>query len=150
MPSYIIHVTRMVEEMSWAEVVADTPEDAVKLARRALDGERTDGTSAEIDDDIDTNWSDGSGGDPIEISSITDASGKVVWTPPVVPALNLEALLTAYVELHVGLQDMIAGGRLTEADTPDDFLWLTQALKTIDAARKPVAEPQGVLFDAPV
>lgn len=43
------------------------------------------------------------------------------------PAPN-EALLAHYRRLHDGLSDMIEGGRLTEADIPDDYHWLVEML----------------------
>ena len=46
------------------------------------------------------------------------------------PALlkALQAMRTAYGRLHDGLSDMIEGGRLTEADIPDDYQWLVKQL----------------------
>lgn len=40
----------------------------------------------------------------------------------------LQAMIKAYGRLHDGLSDMIEGGRLTEADIPDDYHWLVQQL----------------------
>ena len=39
------------------------------------------------------------------------------------------SLYSAYGKLHDGLSDMIEGGRLTEADIPDDYKWLIFMLK---------------------
>lgn len=35
---------------------------------------------------------------------------------------------TAQEKLHDGLSDMIEGGRLTEADIPEDYDWLVKSL----------------------
>lgn len=37
-------------------------------------------------------------------------------------------LLGSYKALHDGLSDMIEGGRLIEANIPDDYQWLVRAL----------------------
>jgi hypothetical protein len=39
-----------------------------------------------------------------------------------------EYLLVLYAKLHDGLSDMVESGRLTEADIPDDYQWLFEAL----------------------
>jgi hypothetical protein len=39
-----------------------------------------------------------------------------------------EYLLVLYAKLHDGLSDMVESGRLTEADIPDDYQWLVEAL----------------------
>jgi predicted protein tyrosine phosphatase len=39
----------------------------------------------------------------------------------------------AYEKLHDGLSDMIEGGRLTEADIPDDYQWLVETLVNCNA-----------------
>lgn len=36
-----------------------------------------------------------------------------------------------YQKLHDGLSDMIEGGRLTEADIPDDYQWLIESLENL-------------------
>ncbi len=36
--------------------------------------------------------------------------------------------LAEYQRLHDGLSDMIEGGRLSEADIPDDYQWLVEIL----------------------
>lgn len=38
-----------------------------------------------------------------------------------------------YERLHDGLSDMIEGGRLTEADIPDDYQWLVETLVQCNA-----------------
>ena len=38
-----------------------------------------------------------------------------------------------YERLHDGLSDMIEGGRLTEADIPDDYQWLVETLVACNA-----------------
>lgn len=43
-----------------------------------------------------------------------------------------EALLE-YGRLHDGLTDMIEGGRLNEADIPDDYQWLVETLERLAA-----------------
>lgn len=44
----------------------------------------------------------------------------------------------AYSKLHDGLSDMIEGGRLAEADIPDDYRWLVNMLAELAALN-----PQG-------
>jgi hypothetical protein len=36
-----------------------------------------------------------------------------------------------YQQLHDGLSDMIEGGRLKEADIPEDYAWLVRALEAL-------------------
>lgn len=42
--------------------------------------------------------------------------------------LSLRGKLRGYHILHDGLSDMIEGGRLKEADIPDDYRWLVETL----------------------
>lgn len=48
-----------------------------------------------------------------------------------VQAEQISDALHAYHRLHDGLSDMIEGGRLTEADIPDDYQWLVNSLERI-------------------
>ena len=47
------------------------------------------------------------------------------------PAAEQKRLILAYRELHNGLLDMLEGGRLKEADIPEDYDWLMQQLSRI-------------------
>lgn len=42
-----------------------------------------------------------------------------------------EDLLDEYRKLHDGLSDMVEGGRLREADIPDDYQWLVSSLEKL-------------------
>jgi len=44
--------------------------------------------------------------------------------------------MRAFRELVSGLENMIQSGRLSEADIPDDYLWLTDTLGRIDLTRR--------------
>ena len=53
-------------------------------------------------------------------------SNRLQHTAAVTQAL--QAMYKAYGRLHDGLSDMIEGGRLTEADIPNDYHWLVKQL----------------------
>lgn len=45
-----------------------------------------------------------------------------------------EAFISHACALVEGLRDMLAAGRLTKADIPDDFAWLTAACSLCEAS----------------
>lgn len=49
--------------------------------------------------------------------------------------VTLRAKLASTYELVDGLKDMLAGGRLTGSDIPDDFDWLHQQIDKIERNR---------------
>lgn len=51
--------------------------------------------------------------------------------------------LRLYHKLHDGLSDMIEGGRLTEADIPDDYAWLVESLASVANVGPREVQPEG-------
>lgn len=60
-----------------------------------------------------------------------DFSGTPLDKSEEIAQERMELKLEAYERLHDGLSDMIEGGRLTEADIPDDYRWLRESLEKI-------------------
>lgn len=51
-------------------------------------------------------------------------------------------VLLAYGCLHDGLSDMIEGGRLKEADIPDDYQWLVKELTELGLCWEQIGEQE--------
>jgi len=65
-------------------------------------------------------------GKPDDFGNLSREIGK--WADFTVDAIGVPYTGNQYAQLHDMLSDMIEGGRLTEADIPDDYEALVQAL----------------------
>lgn len=67
---------------------------------------------------------------PLRQDAIDFIVATLEGVEPIAETVTL-ATMTAYRRLADGLSDMVEGGRLTEADCPDDYQWMAEQLATL-------------------